>query len=111
MQEYLDLYVVTFKKYTLFTGRAGLKEFWTFAIATTLGIIVLSIIEGLIPFVYLPLSFFFQLATLLPFIGVGIRRMHDIGKSGWYIAIPLYNLYLAALPSVTVNNPYASDPK
>jgi uncharacterized membrane protein YhaH (DUF805 family) len=39
------------------------------------------------------------LVTLLPTIAVSIRRMHDVGKSGWFILIPIYNIVLLASPT------------
>jgi len=40
-----------------------------------------------------------SLITLLPSIAVAIRRMHDVGKSGWFILVPIYNLILLVTPS------------
>lgn len=42
----------------------------------------------------------------LPIIALGIRRMHDVGKSGWYSVIPIYNLILTLTPSKLTDNPY-----
>ena len=39
------------------------------------------------------------LILLLPTIAVSIRRMHDVGKSGWFILIPIYNIVLLASPT------------
>jgi len=40
-------------------------------------------------------SYLYSLVAFLPGLAVGVRRMHDVGKSGWFILIPLYNLILA----------------
>jgi uncharacterized membrane protein YhaH (DUF805 family) len=40
-----------------------------------------------------------SLTTLIPTIAVAVRRMHDVGKSGWFILVPIYNLVLAVSPS------------
>lgn len=53
----------------------------------------------------------FQLAILLPSIGLAIRRMHDIGKSGWFCIIPIYNIILACTPGDVGPNKYGPDPK
>jgi uncharacterized membrane protein YhaH (DUF805 family) len=37
-----------------------------------------------------------QLALLLPGIAVGVRRMHDLDLTGWFILFPVYNIVLAA---------------
>ncbi|MNL84287.1 Inner membrane protein YhaI [compost metagenome] len=48
---------------------------------------------------------------LLPTIGVAIRRMHDVDKSGWHILIPFYNLYLFCKEGTAGMNQYGADPK
>lgn len=53
----------------------------------------------------------YALLVLLPGIAVGIRRMHDVGKSGWFILFPIYNIVLAATPGIEGVNEYGSDPK
>ena len=40
-------------------------------------------------------SYLYSLVALLPGIAVAVRRMHDVGKSGWFVLIPIYNLVLA----------------
>jgi len=85
-------------KYATFGGRASRSEYWYWVLAIVIVSIVLNIIGGQIPMLTL-LSTLFSLATLVPSIAVAIRRMHDVGKSGWFILIPLYNLYLAIQPS------------
>ena len=68
------------KKYWCFEGRAGREEFWYFFLANLAIGIVLGIIGGLIKFPHL--NSLYSLAVLLPNLGVGARRLHDIGKSG-----------------------------
>lgn len=41
----------------------------------------------------------YYLATIIPYLAIGVRRMHDVGKSGWFILIPLYNFILAVTQS------------
>jgi len=41
--------------------------------------------------------------SLIPMIAVQVRRSHDIGKSGWWILVPLYPLYLFFANSVPEN--------
>lgn len=57
------------------------------------------------------LSNLYSLAVLIPGIAVGIRRMHDVGKSGWFMLIPIYNIILACTEGVQGNNEYGADPK
>jgi uncharacterized membrane protein YhaH (DUF805 family) len=53
----------------------------------------------------------YSLALLVPSIAVGVRRMHDVGKSGWFILIPIYNLILACTEGTQGENEYGADPK
>ena len=57
------------------------------------------------------ISNIYSLALLLPGICVAIRRMHDVGKSGWFILIPFYNLYLLCTESEKGVNKYGPNPK
>jgi uncharacterized membrane protein YhaH (DUF805 family) len=72
-------------KYVDFDGRASRSEFWWFALACFLVTLVVGMIAG-------PLGMIVSLATLLPSLAAGIRRLHDIGKSGWWILIGLIPL-------------------
>ena len=57
------------------------------------------------------LSGLWSLAILLPIIAAGVRRMHDHGKSGWFLLIPFYNLYLLIIEGQRgITNEYGPDP-
>lgn len=47
----------------------------------------------------------------MPSIAVGVRRMHDVGKSGWFVLIPIYNFILACTDGERGPNQYGQDPK
>ena len=68
------------KKYADFSGRAGRSEFWWFFLAQFLIMLVASLLGDII-------SAIAALALLLPGIAVGARRLHDIGKSGWFLLL------------------------
>ncbi len=79
-----------FTKYVDFSGRASRSEYWWFVLAQ---IIVLVIAGFIHEYVYALAG----LAFLLPSLAVGARRLHDIGKSGWFLLlglVPLINLVL-----------------
>ena len=63
-------------KYVDFNGRAGKEEFWWFFLVQIIIMVVASFLGDVV-------SGLVSLALLLPGLGVGARRMHDIGKSGW----------------------------
>ena len=53
----------------------------------------------------------FLLISFIPSLSAGVRRMHDVGKSGWYLLIPIYSLILAFTAGETGTNKYGPDPK
>lgn len=57
-----------------------------------------------------PIGNLYSLVTLIPSLAVAVRRMHDIGKSGWYILIPIYNIILLATAGEEGENQYGPDP-
>lgn len=110
-----------FSKYAVFTGRTSRADFWW----ATLGYILLSMVVGFIggficgiagieaqnasPIV----SGIWTLATLLPALGLEIRRLHDINKSGWFVLISLIPfvgtiilIVFFCLPAVNEGNSY-----
>lgn len=60
-------------------------------------------------FFYVAMAFI--LAWLIPSIAVTIRRMHDVGKSGWVMLIPFYNFILTLFDSEAGSNKYGPNPK
>ena len=79
-------------KYAVFKGRARRSEYWYFYLFTVLVSILISIISCGSDKVGTVLSIVVSLALLLPGLGVAIRRLHDIGKSGWCLLIGLIPL-------------------
>ena len=124
MDSYLNTYIAVAKKYMVFTGRSRRTEYWTFTlinlaislILSVLGAILGSIISILGTLVGI-ISLVFSLALLLPWIAVGIRRLHDTGRSGWWLLIglvPLVGLvliYFLVLDSQPGSNQYGPNPK
>lgn len=80
MNQFNTYYLGALKKYTGWTGRANRREFWYF----TLFSFIISIILG---WVGQAISSLYSLLVLLPSIAIGMRRLHDIGKSGWYLLL------------------------
>ena len=71
------------KKYFCFNGRASRQEFWMWVLAT----FVIAFVLGLIPKAGGILAGLWNLAVLLPYLGVTARRLHDTGKSAWLILL------------------------
>lgn len=105
----MNYYLSVLQDYALFNGRAGRSEFWYFFLFNSIIAFLFGIIgiAAEIPILYL----IYTLAALPPAIGVSIRRMHDVGKSGWFLLIPLYNLILALKDSDPGDNLYGPNPE
>ena len=108
----MEWIIKCFKQYVDFNGRARRKEFWMFYLFT----LVLSFVTLLIGVDIL--TTICSLAVFIPGIAVGVRRMHDIDKSGWWYLINLIPLIgniwfiiLAAQDSKPGVNPYGPNPK
>ncbi|MBR5940399.1 MAG: DUF805 domain-containing protein [Neisseriaceae bacterium] len=68
-------------KYATFDDRAMRSEYWWFQLFIFLVCLALSI--------FTPLLFLFAVAQFLPNIAVSVRRMHDTGKSGWWVLLAI----------------------
>ncbi len=81
-------YIDVIKQYAVFTGRARRTEYWMYTLFYVIGYVVLTLIEWMIG---LPgvVSSLYSLGLLLPSIGVGIRRLHDIDRTGWWMLLGL----------------------
>ena len=66
-----------FSKSAVFSGRASRSEYWWWFLFLVLGTIAASIVSDTV-------SALFSLATVVPSLAVGCRRLHDIDKSGWF---------------------------
>lgn len=105
----MNWYLKVIQNYVTFSGRARRKEYWMFFLISTIISIVISIIANVVHFPLL--STIYSLVVLLPTLAVGVRRMHDVGKSGWFILIPIYNLILFCTDGEQGENAYGPDPK
>jgi len=105
----MNYFIAVFKKYAVFSGRARRAEYWYFFLFNFIISFILGFIGGAVGNIYLQVLWF--LGTIIPAIAVGVRRMHDVNKSGWYILIPIYSLILACTEGTTGPNEYGDDPK
>ena len=81
---------VCFTKYAEFTGKASRPEFWWFTLFVTL-------VASALAYLSESLVSIFLIATLLPQLAVGTRRLNDIGKSGWwqlFLLVPIGGLVI-----------------
>jgi uncharacterized membrane protein YhaH (DUF805 family) len=101
--------VVT-QHYFDFNGRARRAEFWWFVLVYVIILIILDVIGSIVHLNNI-LGSLFQLATLLPYLGVAVRRMHDTNRSGWWILLPIVNIVFLAQAGTAGPNTYGPDPK
>ena len=103
MDDFMNAVKTCFNKYTEFKGRAARPEFWWFALFYTVVMIVAAMfgkmLQGLV-----------WLGIILPTLAVGTRRLHDMGKSGWFQLlwfIPIIGwgilIYWLAQPTMPAN--------
>jgi uncharacterized membrane protein YhaH (DUF805 family) len=109
----MNWYLEVLKKYAEFDGRARRKEYWMFALFNYIVIAALGVVfilAGMGKAVPMLVNLY-QLAIVLPYFGVGIRRMHDTDHSGWWIIVPIVGLVLACMEGTQGPNRYGPDPK
>ncbi|MEU6868091.1 DUF805 domain-containing protein [Streptomyces sp. NPDC046876] len=113
MHHYTDV----LKKYADFSGRARRQEFWMFFLLNMAAAIVVLIIDSVIGASGILYGLYF-LAVLVPTIALTVRRLHDLGKSGWWYFIGLvplvggiWLLVLLATEGQPQPNQYGPNPK
>ena len=101
---------VCLRKYVDFEGRAARPEFWWFALFQVIVLVVAAML-GRAAYTIA------GLALVLPSLGVGARRLHDMGKSGWYLLIHLIPvigilvlIYFWVQPPQAESNNYGAPP-
>jgi uncharacterized membrane protein YhaH (DUF805 family) len=131
----MEWILMPLKRYVDFSGRSRRKEFWSWYLFVFIMYFVLMYLDaalglggtatgyaegGSVGFNMTGgvLTLLFMLATLIPGVAVAVRRMHDIGKSGWLVLIGLiplfgwiYVIYCYVQPGVIGPNQYGPDPK
>ena len=105
----MNYYLKVLQNYATFGGRARRSEYWYFILFNTIISFGLGFVGGLMQVNWI--SNIYTLAVLIPSIAVAVRRMHDVGKSGWFVLVPIYNLILACTNGVQGDNEYGADPK
>jgi|TARA_B100001093_G_scaffold120461_1_gene113242 uncharacterized membrane protein YhaH (DUF805 family) len=121
---YLDILT---NKYADFNGRARRKEYWMWTLYYTIVLLFAMVLDNVLG---LNFELFGQdlgygwlyvtvaITHLIPGLGIVIRRLHDVGKSGWFyliILIPLIGfiwvLVLFCTDGVKEDNKWGSNPK
>jgi uncharacterized membrane protein YhaH (DUF805 family) len=119
----MNWYLKCLKQYADFSGRARRKEYWMFVLFNIIFAIVAMILDNVFGIAMEgvgngPIYRLYLLATLIPSLAVAVRRLHDVGKSGWMILIsliPIIGAIWLLVLMVTDSNPgenqYGQNPK
>jgi len=91
----MKYYLLALKKYAVFEGRASRREYWMFYLFNAIFIILAAIMDTLLGTLIKNafaitgglFSTIYLFAILLPYISIGVRRFHDVGKNGVIVVI------------------------
>ena len=86
-----------FRKYAIFSGRSDRPEYWYFYLFSFIVIFFAGYSNSPSTLTIV------DLILIVPLLAAGVRRMHDVNRSGWFLLIPIYSLYLLCLPSDGTN--------
>ena len=117
----MNWYLEVLMKYAVFRGRACRTEYWMFVLFNVIFAITALVIDKLSGLATEsvesgPVYSLYVLATLVPSLAVSARRLHDTGKSGWYLLlglIPCVGIILLVFMITPGNigaNEYGEDP-
>lgn len=119
----MNWYLQVLKKYAEFSGRARRKEYWMFALFNIIFLVVAIILDNVLGTAIEGVGYglfyiLYALAVLIPGLAVAVRRLHDVGKSGWMMLIALipligaiWLLVLMVIDSNPGENEYGPNPK
>lgn len=114
----MNWYLKVLKKYAVFQGRARRAEFWYFVLFNFIISFVLAFIEAVLAKNSNVLTALYSLAVFIPYLAVSARRLHDTGRSGWWLLIGLIPLIGAIVlivfwcqDSQPNDNEYGPNPK
>lgn len=114
-----NLYFTVLRKYAVFSGRSSRWEFWFFTLINIAIQYIVSFIFELLKDLELYdlarilalIYLLFLLLLIIPSLALAVRRLHDVGKSGWWCLVPFVNLYFYFKDSEPYTNIYGDNPK
>jgi uncharacterized membrane protein YhaH (DUF805 family) len=119
----MNWYLKVLKQYADFSGRARRKEYWLFFLFNMIFAFLAAIIDNVVGTASPELGYgifygIYGLAMFIPGLAVGVRRLHDVGKSGWTLLIALipligaiWLLVLCLTDSQQESNKWGENPK
>jgi len=112
-RDFIEAIHVCFHKYAEFSGRASRSEYWYFVLFNLLLRLIVLLIQQLDPSsIYESFNTITFLGLLLPTLAVQIRRLHDIGRSGWWvggfwISVLLLSIFFGIISEVAGKDSYS----
>ena len=113
----MNWYIKALKNYAVFGGRARRTEYWMFVLFNMIVAVILAAAEGLLGGPGF-LNTIYSLGVLIPSLAVSVRRLHDTGRTGWWLLvglIPLIGFIVLLIFFVKDSDPedneYGSNPK
>jgi uncharacterized membrane protein YhaH (DUF805 family) len=127
----MNWYLKVLNNYAVFSGRARRKEYWMFVLVFLITLIIAAILDNVLgitfkfgegemamKFPYGYIYVLYSLALLIPSLAVGVRRLHDTGRSGWMMLLCLipiiggiWLLVLMLIEGTPGENEYGLNPK
>jgi uncharacterized membrane protein YhaH (DUF805 family) len=116
--QYFAHYLAAFKPYANFEGRTTRPQYWYFVLFNIIISLVLWLIDGAVFGQWQSvLGGIYGLVTIIPSLAIAARRLHDIGKSGWWQLIGIipvigwiWIIVLLATDTVAGKNQYDTEP-
>ena len=119
----MEWYLKVLRQFSDFKGRARRKEYWMFTLINAIVALIAVSLDNVLglaneDFLIGPIYMLYVLAMLLPSLAVSVRRLHDIGKSGWMVLISfipiiggIWLLILFVTDGQVGENEYGLNPK
>lgn len=119
----MNWYLKVLQQYTDFNGRARRTEYWMYTLFNLIFTIIAMFLDNVLGMTiestgYGPLYILYGLVVFVPGLAVAVRRLHDVGKSGWMmlvvlipIAGPIWLLVLLVTDGESGENEYGTNPK
>lgn len=122
----VEAYQLFWKNYVNFSGRSTRAHYWWVVLIQSLISVVAIILQTVLgmgdsgaPAVVIGgIYSLYNLATVLPMLSLGVRRLHDTGRAGWWYLInfvpcigSIVFLVFVCLPGTVGDNQFGPDPK
>lgn len=95
----MNYYLSVLKNYAVFSGRARRAEYWYFILFNLIITIILMGIDYSLG-LQIGISTVYSLAVLIPSIAVSVRRLHDTGRTGWWLLLPIVAAITLVVPAI-----------